>query len=598
MNPRERAVKSFPGHRVLAVYGAAGWANVVAMSGHKMPRRSFLVGTGAAAVTAAAAPYASAQLSSELSSAAQGSSVIANGRPLPGAPESQYSHFMHGVASGDPTPTSVILWTRVTVSPEAMPGSGVGPDAEVSWEVATDPEFHTVVRSGAETTSAAVDHTVHVDPNGLEPATVYFYRFSFNGVYSPVGRTKTAPAYDAELGEVRFALASCANWEAGYFAAYRDMAERAERDEFDAVVFLGDYIYEYKSGEYAGKSGVSRPHSPLNETITLTDYRIRHGRYKQDLQLQRAHAAAPWIVIWDDHETANNSFRDGAENHTPDTEGPWLDRRNAGQQAYFEWLPVRATRPSEGGHIYRSLQFGTLVNLTMMDLRTYRDEPPSRLAATPDNRQMLGPEQFDWLSSVVRNTHTTWNVMGNSVMIAPLTLNMMAETSSEAVLANQLIKDFSTLVSGIPINPDQWDGFAAARSRLFDELAADDAHVCFLTGDIHTEWANSIVHNGQEIGCEIVTSSISAPGVGDTVTTYTKVYYPENNPVSLLAEDFVSKLNPAVNHVDLDAHGYAVARIRPTEVGMEFYRVADYENPDSPVAPAVTRLWRAGEGYV
>lgn len=567
------------------------------MSSQSFPRRSFIVGSGVAAASVAAAPYASAQLSSDLSSAAQGSS-IASGRVLPGAPESEYSHFMHGVASGDPTPVSVILWTRVTVSPEATPGSGVGEAATVGWEVATAPDFDTVVRSGSVTTRADVDHTVHVDPNGLQPGTVYFYRFSYNGVYSAVGRTKTAPAYEATVDQVNFALASCANWEAGYFAAYRDMAERAERDEFDAVVFLGDYIYEYETGGYVGKSGTSRVHTPHNETITLTDYRARHGRYKQDLALQRAHAAAPWIVIWDDHETANNSWRDGAENHTAGSEGPWLERRNAGQQAYFEWLPVRATRPSEGGHIYRSLQFGSLVNLTIMDLRTYRDEEPSRFAATAEGREMLGSEQFDWLSSVVRNSNTTWNVMGNSVMIAPLTLGAMAETSSEASMVNRLIEDFSTLVAGIPMNPDQWDGYAWARNRLFDELAADDANVLFLTGDIHTEWVNSIVHNGQEIGCELVTSSISAANVGDTVTTYTKVYHPENNPVSLLAEDFLRKLNPAVKHVDLDAHGYAVARIRPTEVGMEFYRVADYENPESPVGVAATYTWRAGVGYV
>ena len=564
---------------------------------HALPRRSFIVGTGVAAATAAIAPRASAQLSSQLSSTSSGSSLT-GGRVLPGAPESQYSHFMHGVASGDPTPTSVILWTRVTVSPEATPGSGIGADAPVGWEVTTSPEFTTVVRSGTVTAQAASDHTVHVDPNGLQPGTVYFYRFSYNGVFSPVGRTQTAPAYDAAVDEVTFALASCANWEAGYFAAYRDMAERAERGEFDAVVFLGDYIYEYPTGEYAGKSGVSRQHSPQNETITLTDYRVRHGRYKQDLQLQRAHAAAPWIVIWDDHETANNSWREGAENHTDGTEGSWLDRRNAGQQAYFEWLPVRATRPSEGGHIYRSLQFGSLVNLTMMDLRTYRDAEPSRLSGSSDGREMLGSEQFDWLASVVRNSTTTWNVMGNSVMIAPLTLGSLAPTSSEARLVNQLIEDFSTLVSGIPLNPDQWDGYAWARNRLFDELAADDANVLFLTGDIHTEWANSIVHNGEEIGCEIVTSSISAANVGDSVSTYTHVYYPENNPVSLLAEDLIRSLNPAVKHVDFDAHGYAVARIRPAEVRMEFYRVGDYENPDSAVGLALSRVWRPGAGYV
>ncbi|WP_019193289.1 alkaline phosphatase D family protein [Corynebacterium timonense] len=561
------------------------------ISRFSLPRRNFLVGSGVAAASVAVGPSAAAQ--SSLSSA-----PITGARPLPGAPESPYSHFMHGVASGDPTPESVILWTRVTVGPEAMPGSGVGEDARVAWEVATTPKFTEIVRAGEVVASAGSDHTVHVDPHGLAPATVYYYRFSFNGVYSPTGRTKTAPAYDAQLDQLSFAVASCANWESGYFAAYRDMAERGERDEFDAVVFLGDYIYEYPVGEYAGKSGVARPHSPEHETITLADYRIRHGRYRQDLNLQRAHAAAPWIVVWDDHETANDSWREGAENHTEGAEGSFIARRDAGQRAYFEWLPVRATLPSEGGHIYRSLQFGNLVNLTMMDLRTYRDEPPSRVDAYAEGRTMLGSEQFEWLTAAVRTSTAKWNVMGNSVMVAPMVLGRMPETSSNAIIANQMLGRFSTLVTGVPVNTDQWDGFASARAQLFDVLAADDAHVLFLTGDIHTEWANSVVHNGRELGCELVTASISAPNVDEWVTETVRVYTPQHSPITRLAQDFVRGQNPWVNHVDLDAHGYSVARIRPDEVAMEYYRVSDVEHPEAPVGLAVSKLWRVGAGFV
>ena len=553
-----------------------------------LPRRSFLVGSGVAAASVAVAPRASAQ----------SSLPVSGGHSLPGSPESGYSHFMHGIASGDPTPESVILWTRVTVSPDAMPGTGIGEDAEVTWEVSDTRDFARVVRSGTATATAASDHTLHVDPHGLQPATVYYYRFSYNGVTSTVGRTKTAPAYDAQLDELSLAVASCANWEAGYFAAYRDMAERGERGEFDAVVFLGDYIYEYETGGYSGKSGVSRPHSPLNETVTLTDYRTRHGRYRQDLNLQRAHASAPWIVVWDDHETANDSWSGGAENHTEGAEDAWMTRRDAGQQAYFEWLPVRATRPSEGGHIYRSLQFGDLVNLTMLDLRTYRDEQTKFYNAYNEDRTMLGGEQFEWLTNAVRTSTAKWNVMGNSVMIAPMVLGQMPETSSDAVLANQMLGRFSRLVTGIPLNTDQWDGYASARAQLFDVLAADDSNVLFLTGDIHSEWANSVIHNGEELGCELVTTSISAPNIDDLVSETLRVYTPENNPVSALAEGFLTTLNPWVKHLDFDAHGYAVARIRPAEVGMEYYRVADVENPDAPVSLAVSKLWKVGAGFV
>ena len=556
-----------------------------------LPRRTFLVGSGVAAASAAIAPRTAAQPA--------GSSVPVTGaRVLPGAPESGYSLFMHGVASGDPTPESVILWTRVTLSPDAVPGSGVGDDAAVTWEVATDPECTRVVRSGTATASASSDHTVHVDPHGLQADTVYYYRFTCNGVTSPVGRTKTAPAYDADVAQISFAVASCANWEAGYFAAYRDMAERAERGDVDAVVFLGDYIYEYATGKFSGKSGVSRPHTPLNETITLADYRARHGRHKQDLNLQRAHAAAPWVVVWDDHETANDAWAGGAENHTEGAEGPYAARREAGQQAYFEWLPVRATRPSEGGHIYRNLQFGNLVNLTMMDLRTYRDQQVARQFAYDDGRTMLGGEQFEWLTAAVRTSTARWNVMGNSVMVAPMVLGRLPETSSDAVIANQMLGRFSGLVSGIPLNPDQWDGYASARAQLFDVLAADDSNILFLTGDIHSEWANAVVHNGREIGCELVTASISAPNVDDWITEAVRVYTPEDNPISHLAEGLVRQLNPWVKHVDMDSHGYAVARVRRDEVGMEYYRVADVEQPDAPVSLAVSKLWRVGAGFV
>ncbi|MDY5784875.1 alkaline phosphatase D family protein [Corynebacterium sp.] len=559
------------------------------LSRSPLPRRSFLIGSGIAAASVAAAPGAHAQSSG---------SSLPGAVAFPGAPESEYSHFMHGVASGDPTPESVILWTRVTVSPDAVPGSGIGADATVGWEVAVDPDFAQVVRTGTAQASAASDHTVHVDPHGLNPATVYFYRFTYNGVTSPVGRTKTAPAYDAAVDEITFAVASCANWEAGYFAAYRDMAERGERGEFDAVVFLGDYIYEYPTGGYAGKSGVSRPHSPLHETITLADYRMRHGRYKQDLNLQRAHASAPWIVVWDDHETANNAWRAGAENHIEGAEGAFADRRAAGQRAYFEWLPVRATRPSDGGHIYRSLQFGNLLNLTMLDLRSYRDEQVARHLSYEEGRTMLGNEQMQWLASTVRTNTATWNVMGNSVMVAPMVLGRLPETSSDAVLANRALGRFAGLVSGFPLNPDQWDGYASARKELFDVLAADDANVLFLTGDIHTEWANSVIHDGREIGCELVTASISAANVDDWIATATQIRVPEDNSVSHLAEGLIRQLNPWVKHLDFDAHGYAVTRIRRSEIGMEFYRVSDVEHPEAAVHLAATKLWRVGEGFI
>ena len=272
--------------------------------------------------------------------------------------------FLHSVASGDPLPDSVILWTRVTPDRDSLPGSGLGPDVTVRWDIATDTGFGDIVGTGTAVATAEHDHTVHIDVTGLAPDSIYYYRFivldgEHRGATSPIGRTKTAPAYDSSPDSITFATASCANWECGYFSAYRDMAQRGYSGELDLVVFLGDYIYEYATGEYAGKSGISRPHHPQWEITTLEDYRIRYGTYRTDPFLQAAHASTPWVVTWDDHETANNSYATGAENHTDNpAEGIWGTRRDNAQRAYFEWLPVRVTMDSPEKHIYRSFQYG------------------------------------------------------------------------------------------------------------------------------------------------------------------------------------------------------------------------------------------------
>lgn len=342
------------------------------------------------------------------------------------APASEWDlPFLHGVASGDPLPDRVILWTRVTPSREALPGSGLGEDVELEWQIDTSEDFGNP-QSGSVTTSADSDHTVHVDPDGLEPETEYFYRFvvksgEFEGATSPVGRTLTAPEADASVDNLNLAIASCANWESGFFAAYGDMAQRARAGEIDHVVFLGDYIYEYPTGEYAGKSGVARMHHPEWEITTLEDYRQRHGRYRTDLNLQAAHAACPWIVIWDDHETANNSWFEGAENHTDGrVEGEWPERLSAAKQAYFEWLPVRAQSAGEEQLLYRSFKFGDLAQLTMMDLRTYRDAETTGANFANDDRTMLGKAQFDWVAQQLQESTARWDVLGNSVMVSPM----------------------------------------------------------------------------------------------------------------------------------------------------------------------------------
>jgi len=509
--------------------------------------------------------------------------------------------FLHGVASGDPLPDRVVLWTRVTPSREALPGSGLGEDVELEWQIDTSEDFGNP-QSGSVTTSADSDHTVHVDPDGLEPETEYFYRFvvksgEFEGATSPVGRTLTAPEADASVDNLNLAIASCANWESGFFAAYGDMAQRARAGEIDHVVFLGDYIYEYPTGEYAGKSGVARMHHPEWEITTLEDYRQRHGRYRTDLNLQAAHAACPWIVVWDDHETANNSWLNGAENHTDGrVEGEWPERLSAAKQAYFEWLPVRAQSAGEEQLLYRSFKFGDLAQLTMMDLRTYRDAETSGANFANDDRTMLGKAQFDWVAQQLQESTARWDVLGNSVMVSPMRFVTIPD-DEKANIAAGYMKERAT---GIAVNSDQWDGYAAERDRLLTMLDEQESNALFLTGDIHSEWANSIASPSGfgEIGCEMVTTSISAPNVDEILTTAFGTYHKEDNSTSLLVEKVIRDYNPWVNHIDFDAHGYGIASIHYDYVDMLYYRVSDVEDPDAAVSLGTKRQWRIGEGFV
>ena len=525
---------------------------------------------------------------------------------IPVEPPAGTLPFLHGVASGDPIPDSVVLWTRVTPAADALPGSGLGAPVTLRWEVAADEGFTRLVTSGTVAAEAASDHTVHVDPHGLAPATVYFYRFvvtdgAFAGSVSPVGRTKTAPALGADVSELTFAVASCANWESGFFSAYRDMAARGRAGQFDATVFLGDYIYEYGQGQYSG-FGPVRLHHPEHEIVSLADYRIRYGRYRTDPDLQDAHGALPWVVVWDDHETANNSWADGAENHDPTSEGGWIARRNAAMQAYFEWMPVRATSPSQGGHIYRSLTFGNLVELTMMDLRTYRSQslelkvsgPLSITNSTNPARTMMGSEQMQWLAGKLETSAAAWNVLGNSVMFCPLNLVTIQDNPQTRAVVGALSSNISTTGAAVPslaYNGDQWDGYAAARRGLLDLLASKGKTPLFLTGDVHSEWAHTVDYDGRTLGAELVCTSVSAPNINE------ELKLPAGNPVSKVAQDLVKMANPHCRHVNLDEHGYSFVRITHDAAEMHWLRVRNVMEQDSPVTDAVMLTWRRGVGF-
>ncbi|MFF9182214.1 alkaline phosphatase D family protein [Streptomyces misionensis] len=485
---------------------------------------------------------------------------------LPARAADQAPAFLHGVASGDPLPDGVLLWTRVTPVPEATPGSGVGPDTEVGWVVARDRALTQVVARGSTTATAVSDHTVKADIRGLEPATDYWFRFSSGGTDSPVARTRTAPAATADVAGLRFGVVTCANWEAGYFSAYRHLAARGD---LDAWLHLGDYIYEYQSGEYAARGKVVRPHAPANEIITLADYRTRHGRYKTDPDLQALHLTAPVIAIWDDHEFADNAWSGGAVNHTEGAEGTWTARKAAAKQAYFEWMPVR---PAIEGTTYRRLRFGKLADLSLLDLRSFRSQQVSGTSGSVDDagRTITGRAQLDWLKAGLKSSDTTWRLVGNSVMIAPFVVGSLT-----ADLLGPLAQLLDLPQGGIGVNTDQWDGYTHDRRELLDHLTSNNiGNTVFLTGDIHMSWANDVpVDAGtyplsRSAATEFVITSMTSDNLDDIVKV------PEGT-VSAVAAPLIEAANRHVHWVDTDRHGFGVLDITADRAQMDYYVLSD-----------------------
>ncbi|MFF8944953.1 alkaline phosphatase D family protein [Streptomyces sp. NPDC014864] len=504
---------------------------------------------------------------------------------LPARAATETPAFLHGVASGDPLPDGILLWTRVTPTAEATPGSGAGPDTEVSWVVARDKAFTSVVAQGSTMATAASDHTVKADVRGLAPATDYWFRFSAGGTDSPVGRTRTAPAADAAVPGLRFGVVSCANWEAGYFAAYRHLAAR---NDLDAWLHLGDYIYEYKSGEYGTRGTVVRPHSPANEILTLADYRTRHARYKTDPDLQALHHKAPVVAIWDDHEFADNAWSGGAVNHTEGAEGTWGARQAAAKQAYFEWMPVR---PALAGTTYRRLRFGKLADLSLLDLRSFRSQQASSGSGSVDDpdRTLTGRAQLDWLKTGLKASDTTWRLVGNSVMISPFVVGSLS-----ADLLKPLAKLLGLPQEGLAVNTDQWDGYTDDRRELLAHLRANAIrNTVFLTGDIHMAWANDVpVDAGTyplsaSAATEFVVTSVTSDNLDDIVKV------PEGT-VSAVAAPVIRAANRHVHWVDTDRHGYGVLDITADRAQMDYYVLSDRTSPNA--TSAWTRSYRTRNG--
>ncbi|OEU92012.1 alkaline phosphatase [Streptomyces abyssalis] len=484
--------------------------------------------------------------------------------------------FLHGVASGDPLPDGVLLWTRVTPSPEAVPGSGKGAPVEVTWEVAEDEEFSTVAARGTAKTRARTDHTVKADVRGLRPDTTYWFRFSAGTVRSPAGRTRTTSAENAAVGNLRFGVVSCSHYEAGYFAAYRHLASRTD---LDAVLHLGDYIYECATGEYPVTGKIVRKAQPEHETVTLADYRVRHAHYKLDPDLQALHAAHPVVAMWDDHEFANNAWSKDAENHTsaveasPGTagagagaEGDWAGRVRAAKQAYFEWMPVR---PSTEGTTYRRIRFGRLADLHMLDLRSFRDHQPRRIlghhVADDPDRTITGRAQLDWLKSGLSGSTAQWRMVGTSVMIASLAFDAVP-TDTLRSLAKLL---------GLTLTLDQWDGYTDDRRELLTHIRDNRiANTVFLAGDIHMAFANDVPLRAagpsqpSPVATEFVVASVTSPNLDD-------ISLVPSVDVSSRARTDIRRSNPHVRWLDTDSHGFGVLDVDTERVQMDYFVLSD-----------------------
>ncbi|MDQ1011359.1 alkaline phosphatase D [Streptomyces sp. V4I23] len=490
----------------------------------------------------------------------------------PATAADQTPSFLHGVASGDPLPDGVLLWTRVTPSADAVPGSGRGADTRVDWEVAEDRDFGRVVARGSDTSRAASDHTVKADVRGLRPASTYWFRFRAGSAVSPVGRTRTAPAAGAAAAGVRFGVVSCANWEAGWFSAYRHLAARPD---LDAVLHLGDYIYEYATGGYPAEEYVVRRHEPGHEITGLADYRLRHATYKTDADLQALHAAHPVIAIWDDHEFANDTWSGGAENHTPGAEGAWAERVAAAKQAYFEWMPVRA---STEGTVYRRLRFGKLADLHLLDLRSFRSQQSGIGNGDVDDpdRTITGRAQLDWLKAGLASSDASWKLVGTSVMISPVAFG-----SLPAHLLGPLAELLGLPQEGLAVNVDQWDGYTDDRKELLAHLTQHSIrNTVFLTGDIHMAWANDVPVRAAtyplsaSAATEFVVTSVTSDNLDD-------ILHVAPGTVSLVAQAAIRAANRHVKWVDMDAHGYGVLDVTAERTQMDYYTISDRTNRDA-----------------
>ncbi len=527
--------------------------------------------------------------------------------------------FKHGVASGDPLQDRVIIWTRAT------PLEDMGDKSfDIKYEVAKDDKFTDIVRSGSVSTSNENDFTIKIDVQELEAGTIYYYRFKSKDSVSDIGKTKTLPKGD--VSKVKMAVFTCANYTNGYFNAY---TEAAKIDDLDVTVHVGDYIYEY--GMYDEDDGVTPAYATENaqrigrvlpddnnkECIKLEDYRKRYALYHTDKGTQAIHKTAPMIVVWDDHEVANDTYKSGASNHQED-EGSFENRTTEALQAYFEWLPIRPITDKK--KIFRSFDFGNLVSLHMLETRLFgRDKQLNyvdyfdqkgnfdavkfRQDLTSPSRTMLGSEQLHWLQGKLQTSKATWQVLGQQVLmgkinlpaevLAPIAQLEYATDEQKQVLINQINQSLGELsaikikkLQGdvltaseearistvLPYNLDAWDGYFYEREVLYATIKSLDKNLVVFAGDTHNAWANNLKDkDGNQIGVEFATTSVTSPGLEDYLDL----------PDVKSAIKFESVLNLLIDdleYVNSYDRGFMVVTFTPDNARSEWFFIDNYDS--------------------
>ena len=473
--------------------------------------------------------------------------------------------FYHGVASGDPLPTAVIIWTRVT------PDDSLATSVQVSWDLATDLAFTNILQSGSLNAPANKDFTVKHDVTGLQPDTYYYYRFQALGKTSIIGRTKTAPSGNRD--QIRLAVLSCSDYRQGYFTSMKNLADR---NDLDAIIHLGDYIYE------GGGGPPEREHDPDFEIWRLQDYRMRLSQYRLDSNLQRCHQVHPWINIWDDHDIVVDALTDTSYRHNAAAHGLYRDRKQAAVQAFREWLPVRDPAPLQQDFYknWRHLPFGDLLDLYLLDVRLYdrdrfADDINDPIYGDPDAK-ILGPDQLAWINAELASSTARWKVLGNQRQM------------SQFQIAN------------VPLVFENWDGYPVERDKFFDNIINNGVdNTVVVTGDFHVSFANDLTPNPFNVLDYNPFTGEGAIGVEFIVPSVTGDNFDEGNDFGLgnanVAAGLIQAGNWHTKFVELEGHGYVLLDLDSLRAQAEFWHMNDINDPAN-FTESLVATWQALDG--